>query len=181
MRNRHPVLMTLFLISLTGSIFTASPIDSHGYWSLTHTSLEIQTISDSIASYAEENRRIPSNREVLTALENDRSAKHFVYFPRDHWGHPYVYKVLDANLFRFVVYSAGPDGADNGGAGDDVISGPKNYTCELYHSCLDAKDYANRAFVAAAAFIILTWIFLAVRSMFKWITRSRLANNLSDL
>jgi hypothetical protein len=42
----------------------------------------------------------------------------------------------------------------------------------LYHSCLDAKDYANRAFIAAAAFIILLWILLAVGSMFKWMTRS---------
>ncbi len=173
MRKRHPVLMALFLISLAGSIFTAAPIDSHGYWSLTHTSWEIKSISRSIASYAKENRRIPSKLELQTMLTKERCDDHFVYFPLDHWRRPYVYKVLDANRLRFVVYSAGPDGTDNGGDGDDVIEGAKNYTCELYHSCLDAKDYANRAFILAAALILLTWIILAVRPMFKWMPRSR--------
>lgn len=161
----------LLLIFAAGWVFTLPPIDSHGYWPLTHTSLEIKTISEMIAMNAKESHRIPSNSEELKVVAKESSEK--AYFPLDHWSHPYVYKVLNANAHQFVVYSAGPDGIDNGGEGDDVVGGSKNYKCELYHSCLDAEDYANRVFSFAAAFILLTWIGLAVHSTFKWLARSR--------
>lgn len=173
MRYRHPVLLIFLLMFAAGWAFTLPAIDSHGYWPLTHTSLEIQSISRIIATNATENHRIPSNVEVLKMLTKGGSENYSVASRLDPWRHPYVYKILNANELGFVVYSAGPDGIDNGGDGDDVVAGAKNYKCELYGSCLDAKDYANRVFSISAALVLLTWIGFFIHSTFKWMKRSR--------
>lgn len=168
MRYPHPFFLILLLTFTAGWAFTLPAIDSGGYWPLTRPSLDIQFISKILAISASENHRLPTTLEELTVEGKDGSGKYLRRLPRDPWRHPYVYKVLDADARRFVVYSAGPDGIDNGGGGDDIVGGAKSYACELYGSCLTAKDYANRALGILSTLVLLAWIIFCIRLMFKW-------------
>jgi hypothetical protein len=152
-----------------GWAFTLPAIDSGGYWTLTHPSLDIQFISKIVEMSASENHHLPATLEELAVDGKDGSGKYLRRLPQDPWRHPYVYKVLDAAARRFVVYSAGPpDGIDNGGGGDDIVGGAKSYACELYGSCLTSKDYANRALGILSVLVLSTWIIFCIRSMFNW-------------
>jgi hypothetical protein len=173
MRYSHPFFLILFSMFTAGWAFTLPAIDSGGYWTLTRPSLDIQFIAKIIAMSASENRRLPATLEELTVEGKNGSGKYLRSLPQDPWRHPYVYKVLDADARRFVVYSAGPDGIDNGGGGDDIVGGAKSYACELYGSCLTAKDYANRALGILSALVLLTWIIFCICSMFKWMPWGR--------
>ena len=52
-------------------------------------------------------------------------------FPVDPWGSAYIYR-LDSSAQGFALYSAGADRIDQGGEGDDVIRGEKEYSCDVY-------------------------------------------------
>ena len=49
----------------------------------------------------------------------------------DQWSHPYAYRRI-AKAPGYMVYSVGADGIDERGAGDDVVTWPKDYTCREY-------------------------------------------------
>jgi hypothetical protein len=140
---------------------------------LTYTSLEIKSISDIIVLTAKDSHHIPRDMKELDEVFNEISENSHARAPLDHWRRPYVYKVIDAQASRFVLYSAGPDGIDNGGDGDDVVGGSKTYNCELYYSCLDAKDYASYVFFFSGVLVLAIWIAYAGYSIFKWITAFR--------
>jgi hypothetical protein len=156
-----------------GRAFTLPAIDSGGYWTLTRPSLDIQFISKIVARSASENHHVPATLEDLAVEGMDGSGKYLRRLLQDPWRHPYVYKVLDAATRRFVVYSAGPDGIDNGGGGDDIVGGAKRYACELYGSCLTSKDYAHRALGVLSVLVLSTWIIFCIRSMLNWMPWSR--------
>lgn len=163
--RRFLTLLAMFLVFAAGSLVTTPNIDSHGYWALGHTRQEIQWHSELLVFLAKEDKHFPTESEGLSGI--------FQHPFIDHWGRPYIYKVLDLKAQKFVIYSAGPDGIDNGGGGDDVIGGEKQYKCELYGACKTVVDYANYALSIATLLTLLTGIILAGYSVFKWITRRR--------
>jgi len=162
------ILFLLVLIFGAGVIFTSPRLDGPKY-ALQTTTAKIKIANLAVLSYVKGHLRIPSDTEGLQflaekpAIGGDRP--YLLAIPTDFWGHPLIYKVLDTKLQEFMIYSAGPDGVDNGGAGDDVIAGKKNYKCELYGSCLTAKDHLYQAFVIATLVTLLTSIGIAIYSI----------------
>jgi len=51
--------------------------------------------------------------------------------PSDPWSNSYLYSLAD-NPPGFLIYSAGANGLDERGSGDDVTSSKKTYECRTY-------------------------------------------------
>ena len=72
---------------------------------------------------------------ILPFLQDDPPAPSL----RDPWGRPYVYVPWDDDGFgvsavprgRYLLYSVGPDGRDDGGDGDDVSNLPQGWVVPL--------------------------------------------------
>ncbi len=90
------------------------------------TALETQAallrVKGGIAIYKIENAKLPATLETLLA-PSDRYPDGYLApqksVPKDGWGHGLAFKP-DADGKRFLLYSFGPDGRDDSGAGDDV-------------------------------------------------------------
>lgn len=163
------ILFVMVLLFGGGVIFTAPPPGGRPDDALAKTRAEINMAGQAVSSYAQGHRHVPNDAEGLKLLTektaNGSAPSYLKEVPMDSWGHPLIYKLLDARTQKFMIYSAGPDGIDNGGAGDDVIAGMKNYQCGLYGSCLTAKDYVYQAFVIAALLTLLASIGVAIYSI----------------
>lgn len=72
---------------------------------------------------------------VLPFLQDDPPAPNL----RDPWGRPYVYVPWDDAGFgvsavprgRYLLYSVGPDGRDDGGGGDDISNLPQGWSATM--------------------------------------------------
>lgn len=83
---------------------------------------EIGRLQAGVVTYQIEQGRLPATLDELTAATETYS-NGFLPNPArglvpDPWGNPFVYRVDGED---FALYSAGPDGIDNGGEGDDVV------------------------------------------------------------
>ncbi len=75
-----------------------------------------------IAIYKIENAKLPAKLEDLLAPSTNYPDGYLApqkSLPKDGWGHALAFKP-EADGKRFLLYSLGPDGKDDGGAGDDV-------------------------------------------------------------
>lgn len=75
-----------------------------------------------IAVYRIDNAKLPATLETLLAPSANYPDGYLApqkSVPKDGWGHELAYKP-EADGKRFLLYSLGPDGKDEGGAGDDV-------------------------------------------------------------
>lgn len=163
------ILFVMVLVFGAGVIITSPRTVDGPEYALLSTVATIKAANLAASSYAKERLRIPTDAEGLQLLieksARSNESPSLDQMPKDFWGHPLIYKVLDAKTLKFTIYSSGPDGIDNGGAGDDVIAGKKNYQCELYGSCLSAKDYMYQAFVIATLLTLLASIGVAIYSI----------------
>jgi hypothetical protein len=75
--------------------------------------------------YRKEKGTFPTEEQGLRPLVGE----YFRELPVDPWGSNYIYRLNGA---QFVLYSPGLNKIDEGGAGDDIILGPKKYRCEEY-------------------------------------------------
>ena len=163
------ILFVMVLLFGGGVIFTAPPPGGRPGDALAKTRTEINMAGQAVSSYAQEHQHAPNDTEGLKLLTektaNGSAPSYLKEVPMDSWGHPLIYKLLDIKTQKFMIYSAGPDGIDNGGAGDDVIAGRKSYQCELYGSCPTAMNYVNQAFVIATLLTLLASIGVAIYSI----------------
>ena len=84
-------------------------------------SFDLDVLRTGIQRWSDSRHRLPSEAEGLEVLENG-SDPALDHVPTDPWHHAYVYR-LTAERPGFIVYSAGLDGVDDRGAGDDVTTG----------------------------------------------------------
>jgi general secretion pathway protein G len=151
----------LFVASFNFALMSMPYIDRHGYWKY-QTITDISMTTKVVELFATENGRIPTQNEGLNALlEKPKddvlhwNGPYIDDMPRDYWGTPYIYKVLDLKNKKFVIYSAGPNRKDDEQGFDDVIWAEKKYQCELYADCKTTKDYI---YILARALTIITFL-----------------------
>lgn len=134
------------------------------------TRIELQDLSHALGLYRSRIGAAPSTSEGLQAL-TEGPQRVMDRVPRDHWGHPYVYRA-QANG-DWTLYSLGQNGIDDSGAGDDIVDGKTAYAngCEIYGvGCpLTARDILPFACVAAAALSLLG----IVASLVMWVIGRR--------
>ena len=158
-----------------GAVTTWPRIDSGAYWPLVQTPFDIRSTAQAINDYALSNHRLPPMREASppspfgpvadlgSGLRDD--------WPRDVWHRPFIYKVLDPEMRTFVVYSAGPDGKDDGQGGDDVIGGAKEYDCKMYQTCPRIADYAYLVFAVTFLLLLLGALGYGGRAVWRHVRR----------
>jgi hypothetical protein len=84
--------------------------------------LDLAEINSAITVYMIEYGKTPASLDDLvkpTPEYQDGLLNGAKSVPTDPWGHRYSYKVEGAE--RYMVWSFGPDGVDNSGAGDDIV------------------------------------------------------------
>lgn len=79
------------------------------------TSANLELVGRSLDEWTARHGRVPDDREALGVLELRESPA------KDGWGHPLIYKAIPGHGNRkFQLRSAGPNGQDDGGEGDDI-------------------------------------------------------------
>lgn len=70
--------------------------------------------------------RFPNSQEGLAALRTNPASlpkwkgPYLKKEPKDPWGNPYIYKSPGTHNSDYDLYSGGPNGMDDAGAGDDI-------------------------------------------------------------
>ena len=101
--------------------------------------------------------RLPTDAEGLESLAtgDDKSLDRV---PTDPWRHAYIYRRTPEPP-GFVLYSAGYDGVDDHGTGDDVTTFDKSYDCETYYGeCPGSEPWFEKVGIAAAFLGGLGWL-----------------------
>jgi general secretion pathway protein G len=129
--------------------------------------VEMQLLRQTIDLFHVEHHRFPSADRGLLELTHG-SSPFIKRLPRDPWGRPYVYH-LAGDGGTYSLYSTGLNGLDEAGAGDDVTTPEKSYSCTEYGlNC--AYTLKRIAFgVASAAF--LASLIVLIGSIAWWIIR----------
>jgi type II secretion system protein G len=156
-------LLPIFVFSVIGAELTMPNVDSHGFW-LGKTKSDIRTLNAAVYFYRKDHGRIPGSAEGLSGLVNSVGMNQYLdRLPVDPWGSNYIYRPADFNK-SYDIYSAGPDGIDNEGKGDDVVLEDKRYNCELYYDCWSENDYLNGVFVLI---MLISFILILLVTIFK--------------
>jgi hypothetical protein len=105
-------------IAVGGRILYAMsvPIDSDPVaYRRNKTRVIVDMCHQEVLYWSKQNKRAPTTAEGLPVLGLK------VALPRDGYGRPLVYRHDDTKSpMQFVLYSLGPNGVDENGAGDDV-------------------------------------------------------------
>lgn len=107
------VLMGSAIFMLTGNLEFAKEKRAEG---------DMQALSTQIRLYEMKNSGKRLGSGGLQALVDQKLLE---TLPVDPWGNGYGYKVDSASPKGFFLYSFGPDGKDDGGAGDDIVYGKR--------------------------------------------------------
>ena len=124
---------------------------------------DLSSIQTGLNLYALKEHRYPTDTEGLNALVPAVLLRE----GNDPWGTPYVYR----SQGRFyVLYSAGADGEDNRGEGDDVTDSSKKYECDVYGVNCPPDGRLIAAWVALAVFLFSAVVGLlgGARWMFRF-------------
>ena len=92
---------------------------------------QIEAITDSLKSFEADFGYLPHsvNRGMVNALSGGKRGGHYRFDKSelngsgeviDVWGNPLVYRSPGSKSSSFDLYSCGPNGRDDGGAGDDI-------------------------------------------------------------
>lgn len=103
---------------------------------------DLPTLSLVLESFVRDHGAPPTEAEGLSALVCSQLNKTdcISRLSRDPWMHSYAYRRI-AKAPGYMVYSVGADGMDERGAGDDVVTWPKDYTCREYGvGCVHAVE-----------------------------------------
>lgn len=88
----------------------------------------IQALDTSLDMYKADTLSYPTSEQGLNVLVNNPGSgkwngpylKNQTAVPMDAWGHPFVYKQPGGAGRDYDLYSVGPNGNDEAGAGDDI-------------------------------------------------------------
>lgn len=96
---------------------------------VTKARADLQAVETALAMYRLDTARYPSSAQGLAALvrrpddgsvRNWREGGYLPRLPRDPWGNEYRYRYPGTRGLAYDLYSLGPDGLEDGGAGDDI-------------------------------------------------------------
>lgn len=128
---------SLLLLTASGLIVVVSALscafDNTGYASssqFNRVNQELIAIAGALGRYRQDRGDFPGEQEGLAVLRG----KYLDAVPDDAWNAPYRYRRNEDGAYR--LYSVGANGRDEGGQGDDIVPGLKEYRCEDYeHLC----------------------------------------------
>lgn len=118
---------------------------------LTQTIRYLQTIETNLDIYKIDHGQYPSQKAGLNALVG----KYIRYLKKDSWGNSFIYET-SAEDRKPLIRSVGPDGIDDSGTRDDVISTEKVYECEYFGSCTSIGEVIVIFLVPLTAILIIT-------------------------
>lgn len=107
-------LLLVILLSSGSAFAWSSPASQTQY--------RIKEVATAIQSYQRDNGHLPSPATYREDLQKEGYAGPQAF--QDKWNQPFVYRVLGTG--EKFLYSIGPDGIDNKGAGDDVTEAGAN-------------------------------------------------------
>ena len=91
--------------------------------------------------------------------------------PKDPWGSDYLYKQR-TTTHGYTIYSAGKNGVNEQGAGDDVTDRTKFYSCNDYEiGC--PMDFDEIVFIAASVLALLFFVVVAALTATYAVRRMR--------
>ena len=96
---------------------------------VTKAEADLDALETALHMYKSKHGGFPLETEGLAALTGD--GEPLLRVSKDPWGNSYLYHQV-AGTDSYALYSPGLDDRDNGGEGDDVILGPKQYRCVDY-------------------------------------------------
>ena len=123
----------LFLITIIAFFICPQRVESSKFLT---TKVEIEGLLTALELFALDYKRYPSAMEGLEALLNAPNHEttgrdsYIDFLRKDSWGKPYNYLAPDDNYYKPRIYSNGPNGIDEKGEFDDIVSWEKEYTCE---------------------------------------------------
>lgn len=119
-------------------------------WASVH---EIHTLKNGIVMFWVDHERLPTDLDEYYRLQPPVSSSD----TKDNYGNKYLYRLTEGGT-RFIVYSAGPNGLDESGFGDDIPSDGEEsqyeFNCPQYYPCPSYCEYTRIAAFGAA---ILSW------------------------
>jgi hypothetical protein len=114
---------------------------------------DLKSFEAGLEIYREKYSRLPTETEGLSDLiapQGDAQQVILRDLLQDPWGNNYVYRTTRSPP-GYEVYSPGKNSIDEYGGGDDVISGPKEYSCQEYGvGCMDIPAEIEDAAVLTA-------------------------------
>lgn len=114
---------------------------------------EIYTLKNGIVMFWLDHERFPTDLDEYYRLQPPVSSSNTI----DNFGNKYLYRLTEGDP-RFIVYSAGPNGLDESGLGDDIPSDGEEsqyeFNCPQYYPCPSYCEYTRTAAFGAA---ILSW------------------------
>lgn len=132
MRRSTLIAAVVALTCLVAVFLMLTSMSSHhrGY-RLTEIRVDIANLSQAVGLYRDDHGDVPTESQGLEALLSGPPPL-IDKLPKDPWGKPYLYRRTPSKP-GFEIHSAGRNGLDEGGAGDDVTLADKVYRCEDYH------------------------------------------------
>jgi general secretion pathway protein G len=142
--SRCSGLAFLAALILTVVLPKMGDVDGHGM-RLKKALADLDALQQALSFYKKDHGDFPSQDAGLSAL-----AGYIAHIPRDPWQGSYIYRRGEKSD-GYLLYSAGVNGVDENGGGDDVTWPSKRYSCKDYGiNC--PTDYVNRIVAAVLLF-----------------------------
>jgi general secretion pathway protein G len=119
------LLLVMVIIAILASIVVFNIHGRREQADKTKAIGDLTSIKTALSAFDIDNGRYPTSDEGLQALVTNPAnlpewKGYLSKFPTDPWNHPYVYRCPGSNGKDFDLYSTGPTGQDQQGAGDNV-------------------------------------------------------------
>ena len=123
-RFRFPLIAGVVLLCAAAIVFVIWIGATSGETKTMQARQDLPSIYGMLEQFRKDHGRYPMAEESLEVLIDPApGGKYFVAHRAvvDPWGHSYIYRPPGGNVGAPAVYSAGPNGVDDGGHGDDVV------------------------------------------------------------
>ncbi|MCL2645878.1 MAG: type II secretion system major pseudopilin GspG [Phycisphaerales bacterium] len=121
------LLLVLIILAVLASVAVPIYTGRSKKAKIDATKASISNIETAIDTFESEQGRFPESLDELVhppeAQDGSQPTRYLKALPTDGWGHPFFYKVPgNVNTDRYDIWSAGPNGIDENGSGDDITS-----------------------------------------------------------
>ncbi len=146
------VALSLALSALFLALSHLCPMQLHGPDDYIHRiQAEIRFLGSVVTIYRRDHSQYPDDLADLADLIDISRASDR---PLDPFGGEYIYRVEPTGT-GFIIYSAGRNGVDEVGEGDDILLSGKQYDCPVFYRCRTVCEGARDAVFIGA---LLLWI-----------------------
>jgi len=124
------ILLVLAILVVLGSMVSLGYVRIQKTAYVNSAKAQIALLEDAVKTYTISVGTPPPNLEALLQpppeLENPQKWQgpylDKQQLPLDPWNHPFAYELIDPQNGTFRIWSAGPNGLDEQGGGDDISS-----------------------------------------------------------